>query len=93
MNREFKEEDRYLKAEKRVTELKGWYIHIIVSVLLIPFLILINHLTYQYTQFTWYWFPVGGIIVSLIIHTLTVFKIGTEWEERKIKEFMDKDDF
>ena len=91
MERKFEDEDRYLKAQKRVAELKGLYIHLVVSVLLIPVLILINYLTYQYTQFTWCWFPIGGIVVSLIIHSLVVFRIGSDWEQRKIKEYMDKD--
>ncbi|ULC59099.1 2TM domain-containing protein [Flaviramulus sp. BrNp1-15] len=85
------EEDRYLRAKKRVTELKALYIHILISVILIPFLILVNYLTYW--DFKWFWFPMGGILVSIIIHAITVFKTGSDWEDRKIRELMDKDNF
>lgn len=91
MNNKFEQEERYLRAEKKVAELKAFYIHILVSIVVIPFLIMINYLTYW--DFKWFWFPIGGILVSIAIHAITVFKTGSDWEERKIREFMEKDNF
>ena len=91
MQRNFQEEERHLKAQKKVAELKAFYIHIVVTILLIPFLILINYITSW--SFKWFWFPTGGILVSIVIHGITVFYTGTDWEVRKMKEFMEKDNF
>lgn len=67
--------------------------HIIVAVLLIPIFILINYQTDKFTGFIWFWFPICGIIISLILHLFIVFKIGIDWEERKIKDYMNKRSF
>ena len=92
MNRKFEEKDSYLKAEKKVTELKALYIHIVIAIILIPTVIFINYQIDKFTGFVWFWFPIGGIIISLILHVVTVFKIGTDWEERKIKELLEKEE-
>ena len=93
MNKNLKDKNRYLKAEKKVTELKALYIHIAIAILLIPIVIFINYQIDKFTGFVWCWFPIGGILISIILHVVTIFKIGTDWEDRKIKELMDKDDF
>lgn len=89
MERDYSREERYLKAEKRVKEIKGFYGHVVVTVLIIPFLIFIN-LTFT-SHFHWFWFPIFGLGFSLIIHWFTVFGMGRDWEERKIRELMDND--
>ena len=89
MERDYTQEDKYLKAQKRVKEIKGFYSHVVVTILVIPFLIFINLRFSPF--FHWFWFPIFGLGFSLVIHWFTVFGLGRGWEERKIKELMDQD--
>lgn len=89
-NTDFNSESRrYLKAKERVEQLKGFYGNLISYCFIIPLLALINYLTYW--EFQWFWFAAAGWGVGVIIHAFTVFGYGTAWEERKIKELMEKD--
>ena len=94
MEQDFTREESYMRAQKKIKEIKGFYAHVMVTVLVIPFLIFIN---LQFVpQFHWFWFPIGGLGLSLIIHWTAVFGfraigLGKDWEERKIKELMEKD--
>ena len=87
------EESRYLFAKKRVEKIKGFYIHTFITILLIPSLIFIN---LKFTpEYHWFWFSVGGLLIGLLFHWLGVFGpnviLGKEWEEKKLKEFMDQE--
>lgn len=83
--------NRYERARKRVNEIKGFYIHLMCYLLVIPFLIYINYATYW--DFKWFWFPLLGWGAGLTAHGLTVFGMGKKWEERKIAKLMEEDDF
>ena len=85
------EKNKYHKAKKRVEELKGFYMHILVYIILIPLWVFINYKTYW--DFKWFWFPIFGMGVSIIIHAFKVFSYNNDWEERKIKEIMDKEQY
>lgn len=42
----------------------------------------------------WFVYPLAGWGIGIVIHGLTTFPFGIfgkEWEERKIKEYMEKD--
>ena len=86
---EFNPENAYLKAKKRVKDLKEFYGHLTAYCIVIPFLIFIN--LYTYDQFQWFWFPMLGWGMGLSFHAVEVFGYGKTWEERKIKELMDKE--
>ncbi|WP_324217680.1 2TM domain-containing protein [Flavobacterium sp.] len=79
----------YYKAKKRVEALKGFYGSLLSYCCVIPVLIFIN---YRTSSFQWFWFPMTGWGIGLIIHGFGVFGYGSNWEERKIKEFMEKED-
>ena len=81
---------KYLRAKKRVDDLKGFYGNLISYCCVIPFLIFINYKTYW--GFQWFWFPVFGWGIGIAVHAFTVFGYGSNWEERKIREIMDKED-
>lgn len=85
-----KESNKYIRAKQRVDELKGFYGNLISYCVVIPFLIFINYKTYW--GFQWFWFPLGGWGLGLLIHAFSIFGYGSSWEERKIRELMDKDD-
>lgn len=88
-------ENKYLEAQKRVKKLKGFYIHSTVYLLVNLFIIAANiqegesifNMDNYWTAIFW------GI--GLLAHGVSVFMpnfiLGKEWEERKVKELMDKD--
>ncbi len=85
-----RESNKYIRAKQRVDELKGFYGNLISYCVVIPFLVFINYKTYW--DFQWFWFPLGGWGLGLLIHAFSIFGYGSSWEERKIRELMDKDD-
>lgn len=86
---EINQENAYYKAKQRVKEIKEFYGNLISYCVVIPFLIFINY--YTYWEFQWFWFPLFGWGIGLTIHGFSVFGYGSDWEERKIRELMEKD--
>ncbi|MGC1205585.1 MAG: 2TM domain-containing protein [Flavobacteriaceae bacterium] len=86
--------DNYLRARNHIEELKGFYYSLISYCLVIPFLIFINYRTSW--GFQWFWFPMFGWGLGLIIQGFRVFvnngAFGRNWEERKIEQFMREED-
>ncbi|MFH1501654.1 MAG: 2TM domain-containing protein [Candidatus Eisenbacteria bacterium] len=83
----------YERAKKRVEELKGFYHHLLVYVLVNLFLFVLNVLTSRGDW--WFYWPLLGWGVGLGAHAASVFAgrgfWGKEWEERKIKQIMEKE--
>lgn len=83
----------YERAKKRVKEIKSFYIHLLCYCIVIPLLIFIN---LKFTPgYYWFIYSVIGWGCGLIIHGLGAFGylpyMNRDWEERKIKEYMDKE--
>ena len=94
----FSAEDRYLRAQKRVKQIKGfywhffWYLAVNIFIWVMAYRnsdgseSLFNFGTFS-TAFFW------GI--GLVAHWASVFGknliFSKNWEEKKIKEYMDKD--
>ncbi len=92
MRKDYRIEYKYAKAKKRVEKIKGLYIHLIVTVLIIPVLIFIN-LKFV-PSYHWFYFPTIGMFLGLFFHWFGIFGIekiglGKDWEEQKIKEFLE----
>jgi sensor histidine kinase YesM len=87
--RQFSENNTYLRAKKRVEELKGFYANLISYCCVIPFLIFIN-LRFS-PDFQWFWFSTCGWGFGLIMHAFKVFGYSSGWEQRKIQEIMSKE--
>ena len=88
------EEIKYQRAKKRVEELRGFYVHLGVYVLVNLFLFLLNIITTpDNLWFYWVLVPWG---IAIVGHALSVFgfgrKLGADWEEKKIREIMDKEE-
>ena len=87
------ENSKYVKAVERVEKLKEFYQNLASYCLVIPFLIFIN-LKFS-PGFYWFWFPLFGWGIGLTFHFLEVNNynvfLGKNWEDRKIKELMDKE--
>ena len=71
-------------------DIKGFYSNLLSYAIVIPFLIFINYKTYW--GFQWFWFPMIGWGIGLIFHAFGVFGYGKDWEERKIREIMQKEE-
>jgi 2TM domain len=93
MKTNYTEEERYYRAQKRVEEIKGFYGHLASFVLVNLFLLILNLMTSP--GYLWFFWPLMGWGIGLFFHGLKVFNyspfFNKEWEERKIKEFMDKE--
>ncbi|WP_242157764.1 2TM domain-containing protein [Aestuariivivens sediminis] len=94
-NQGFYKEDAYLRAEKRVKSLKGFYWHAFWYVVVNFFLIVF--IGSQNTEF-WSFGTFSTAIfwgIGLGFHALGVFGkhiiFSKSWEERKIKRYMDQE--
>lgn len=92
---DFEREDAYLRAQKKVKSLVGFYWHLASYVIVNIFIILLITMNggrfWSFGTFATAFF--WGI--GLLFHFIGVFGpdfiFGKDWEQRKIKEFMDKD--
>ncbi len=83
---------KYLRAKKRAKELKGFYSHFLTFVVINIFMIAVNLFTNP--NELWFYWPLFGWGLGLFWHFCGVFvfnKFGQDWEDRKIKELMDKE--
>ncbi|WP_067149782.1 2TM domain-containing protein [Pseudotamlana agarivorans] len=87
-------DDSYVRARKHVEELKGFYYSLGSYLVVIPFLIFVNFKTYW--GFQWFWFPMFGWGIGLVVQAFRVFvddgAFGRNWEKRKIEQFMQEDE-
>ncbi len=81
--------NKYIRAKKRVEELKGFYGNVVAYCVVIPFLIFINYRTSW--DHKWFFYPMFGWGIGVVIQAFIVFGYGSDWEERKIREFMKND--
>lgn len=89
---EYISEKRYERAKKHVENLKGFYVHFSIYLIMVPVFIYLN---LQSTGFPWALFPILGWGLGITGHAMEVFNynpfLGRDWEERKIRELMRKD--
>jgi uncharacterized membrane protein YecN with MAPEG domain len=89
------DDERYEKAKKRVEELKKFYGNLVTYVAINIVLIIINLLTSP-GNLWFYWVTIfWGIAILLHASRVFILKgrfLGEEWEERKIRELMEKQD-
>ncbi|TSE10495.1 MULTISPECIES: 2TM domain-containing protein [Aquimarina] len=95
------EQQRYEKAKKRVEREKGFYSHLTVYIIINLALLFINSDFIDEGFNNWFqWHLYATPLfwgIGLFFHGVSVFGknsiFNKEWEKRKIKELMDKDDF
>ena len=84
----------YEKAREKVKALKEFYGHVFSFTIVNIFLAAVNYYTneWAYAWFLWVTFSWG---IGLIFNALKVFELNPfynrDWEERKIKEYMEKE--
>jgi hypothetical protein len=89
----FNEEDKYYLAKKKVENIKGFYSNLTSYICVNIVLIIIN--LYTTPHHLWFYWPLIWWGVGVLFHALKIFEVfpvlGKGWEERKIKELMDKE--
>lgn len=87
------EEEKYKRARRRVKEIKGFYTHLFVYFVVNIFLAILNFISSP--EHLWFYWVAGGWGIGIIMNAISVFGVGGvlghEWEEKKIKEMVDKD--
>ena len=85
---------KYLNAKKRVKQVKGFYVHALVFALVNILIVALNFQKTGNFEFKNFW---GTFFwgIGLTAHGLSVFLpnfiLGKNWEEKKIRELMDRD--
>ncbi len=86
-------EDRYLKAQKKVEDLKGFYGNLTSYIVVNTGLLILNLITSP--NHLWFFYPLLGWGIGVAIHGMSVFNympfLNRDWEEKKIQELMKKD--
>ena len=88
--------DKYEAARKRVEEIKAFYSHLIVYIVVIGALTIINLVTQigDSNKNLWFLYPLGFWGFGLFWHAIGTFVFSRKgpgtWENKKIKEIMDK---
>ncbi len=100
----YSREDNYIRAKKKVEAIKGFYWHLIIYIAINGFITgssvisnmadganFISSIWDISTFFTWVPWGLGLLIHGLIVFDAFTFLLGRGWEQRKMKELMDKD--
>ena len=98
MEPNYYEKERYERAKKRVKQITGFYSHLLVYVVINLIVVVINIQQLKEGESYFQWGNFFTLIfwgIGLFAHGLSVFMptmvLGKNWEERKIKEFMEKE--
>lgn len=84
----------YKEARKRVKEIKGFYIHLLVYLLVLCLRFVFEEMGILSFKGSSFW-GMGFWAVGLIAHGCSVFLphmiLGRNWKERKIRELIEKE--
>jgi ABC-type protease/lipase transport system fused ATPase/permease subunit len=93
MESKYEEEERYLRAKKRVKDIKDFYIVLIVYLVSNLIALFVNLMWSP--GFLWSLFSIFGWGIVLVFHGMKVFNffsfLGKDWEEKKLIEFMENE--
>lgn len=90
-----KKDEKYFRAKERLAEIKKFYGSVMTYAVFIAFLAGVNYYTngWSYMWFLWAAFGWG---IGLVLKAVKIFGmnpfLGRDWEERKIREFMEEDE-
>jgi len=96
VSKDFRREDAYIRAKKKVDDLKGFYWHLAVYIVVNAFLIILIGTNSSGGYFSFgAWSTAFFWGIGLFFHFIGVFgpnfMFGKDWEQRKIDEYMKKD--
>ena len=96
MENQFQKDARYYAAQKRVKSAVGFYVHLTVYLVINTFICIQIYLITK--DDFWHWESFATALfwgIGILAHGTSVFGsnllFGKDWEERKIKELMEKD--
>jgi hypothetical protein len=82
------------RAKKRVEEIKGFYVHLGVYLIVNAALFAIDIVSSPDTL--WFYWPMLGWGIGLGIHAFTMVTegrlLGPEWEARKVQELLQREE-
>lgn len=88
-------DDKYFRAKEQVKQIKKFYTSLMSYFVVITFLALLNYWLDEWSN-PWFLWAAFGWGIGLIFKALKTFAfnpfLGRNWEERKIKEFMNEDE-
>ena len=88
-------ESKYIRAKERVDELKKFYGNLTSYVVVISGLAILNYYLNEW-RYMWFLWAALGWGIGILFHAIGTFNLnpffGRDWEERKIKEYMDNDE-
>ncbi len=88
-------QEKYLRAVDRMKQIKKLYSKIINSIILVALIAGINYYVNEFRN-PWFLWVAGFSLLGIIIETFKVYGtslfLGKGWEQRKIKEQMEKED-
>ena len=94
--RDFNKENKYLRAKGKVKKIKNFYTSLLTYLISIAFMAGLNYYLNEWHS-PWFLWVALAWGIGIIIHAFKAFEwmpyMNKNWEDRKIKEFMDKDDF
>lgn len=94
MEPNYNDREQYESARKRVKEIKEFYSHLLSYVVVNLFLMALNLLTSP--EHLWFFWPMLGWGIGIAVHAMKTFNLmpflGKDWEERKLKEFMEEEE-
>ena len=86
-------EEKYLEAREKMKNIKKFYAHLITFTLLNFVFLSINYFE-NYIEFPWVLWGTFGWGIGLVFDYMKTFDknpfLGRDWEERKIKEILNK---
>lgn len=87
--------DKYFRAKERVATVKKFYTALFWNLFVIVLTGAINYYANEW-QYPWFLWVVFGVSISTIIKAVKIFGynvvLGKNWEEQKIKEYMQEDE-
>ena len=91
---DFNEQKRYEYAKNRVEDLKKFYNNLISYIVIISFLAGINYYQNEW-RYAWFLWVTFGWGIGIIFHAIKAYRINPvfnkEWEERKIRKYMEEE--
>lgn len=92
---EFDKQDRYLRARERVEQVRKFYGGIATYLFVVGVLAAVNYYSNKFSN-PWVLWVAGFWGLAIVFQGVRLYGkhalFGKDWEERKIKEFMEKDE-
>lgn len=89
-----KEDYKYVKAKRRVEEMKKFYTNVAMYIIFICALAGLNYYVNEFKN-PWFLWAAFGWGIGIFFQAIKVFKwapfMGKDWENRKIKQYMEEE--